>query len=116
MKINFGILGVLIAFIGFSIYYPYAYFNYPNISIEIGALNYIPLMLSLSFLSVMLYLKTETGKEKNVYGFNSVLWFSISLAYLFKDVLHLIETKLFIISILGLCLLIGLLLHLFKRH
>lgn len=111
-----GFIGIIIGFVGFTTYYCYAYFNYPNIPIEIGALNYIPLMLSLSFLSVMLYLKTESGKEKTVYGFNAVLWFSISLSYLFKDVLHLITSKLFIISVFSICLLIGLILYCFKRH
>lgn len=124
MKLNIGILGVLIAFIGFSIYYPYAYNHYDslaksyNVSYNpmFGYLNSIVLMLGFSFLSAMLYFKTVSGKEKNVYGFNSVLWVSISLAYLFKDVLHLIPTKLFIISIFCLCLLIGLVVYFCKRN
>lgn len=111
-----GLIGIIIGFVGFTTYYCYAYFNYPNIPAEVGALNYLPLMFSLSFLSVMLYLKMDSGTEKSVYGFNAVLWMSISLSYLFKDVLHVITSKLFIILVFSLCLLIGLLVYCFKRH
>jgi len=124
MKINIGILGVLIAVIGFSIYYPYAYTHYDSLLKSFdssfnpifGYLNSIALMLGFSFLSAMLYLKTNTGKEKNVYGFNSVLWLAISLSYFFKDVFQLITTKVFIISIFVLCLVIGLIAYFFKHR
>jgi len=110
MKVKIGILGVLIAVIGFSIYYPYAYFNYPNIPKDIGALNYVPIMISLSLLSLQLYLGSKESIKK-LYGFNSVFWGGVGLAYLFRDVLHLIPSKLFIIVILGLWLVFGLVLY-----
>lgn len=110
-----GLIGIIIGFVGFSTYYCYAYFNYPDIPKEIGALNYVPIMLSLSLLSLELYF-TSTGNKKKLFGFNSVFWGGVGIAYLFRDVLHMIHSKLFIILILGLWLIFGLVLYLLRRR
>ena len=110
MRKVFGILGVIIGFVVFSTYYIYAYFNYPDIPKEIAALNYVPIMLSLGLLSSELYF-TSTGNKKKLFGFNSVFWGGVGIAYLLRDVLHIIPSKLFIIIIAGLWLVFGLVLY-----
>lgn len=118
MKKHIGIIGIVIAIIGFSIYYPYAYSLYDSdlkqfikpLNNSIAALNYVPLMLSLAFLSLELYF-SSTGNKKKLFGFNTVFWGGVGIAYLFRDVLHIIPSKLFIIIIAGLWLVFGLVLY-----
>lgn len=109
-----GFIGIVIGFVGFTTYYCYAYFNYQNIPKEIGALNYVPIMLSLSLLSLEIYF-TSTENKKKLFGFNSMFWGGVGIAYLFRDVLHIIPSKLFIIIIFGLWLIFGLVLYSLRR-
>lgn len=118
----FGILGVLISIIGFSIYYSYAYFHYDSITKTfdaefkpvVGTLNYITLMLGMSLILLHNTINSITKARFLIYGSGSVLWAAIAISYIFKDVFHLIDTKLFIISTAILCTVFGLILYAYR--
>lgn len=120
----FGILGVAITVIGFSIYYPYAYCHYIEVTKSFdlsfkpiyGTLNYIPLMFGMSLFLIQLMKDSVSHAKFIVYGSGAVLWASIAISYVFKDVLHLISTKIFIISIAILCTISGLALYAYRSR
>ena len=112
----FGIIGVVLSVVGFSIYYYYALFHYPNFSDEIAALSYIPIMVGLSLCLLQLTINSETIAKFIVYGSGAVLWSSIALSYIFKDIFHMISTKLFIISTAILCTIFGLILYAYRSY
>lgn len=112
----FGVLGVVLSVIGFSIYYYYAYYHYPNFSNEIAALSYIPIMLGLSLCLLQLTINSESIVKFSIYGSASVLWSAVSVAYIFKDIFHMIDTKLFIISTAILCTIFGLILTAYRYY
>lgn len=121
MKDKFAIIGIIIGIIGFFFYYIYAYFNYnpniiPPLNPTIAAMNYVPLMFCISFLLIQLMLDSRTDSKFLVYGINAVVWCSISLAYMYRDVLHLISSKTLIIHISILCCVLGFALYVYKSY
>jgi hypothetical protein len=119
MKDKFGILGVLIGVIGFSFYYSYAYFNYnpklnPPLNPYINAIGFIAILLCISFLLIQLLIDSKTNAKFLVYGVNAVVWSSVSFAYIYKDLLHMIESKLLIIPFSILCSIFGFALYIYK--